>query len=188
MQTRTFLFALRSRTALSALAALTLASGALAATGTDTVTATGTVPAPTVSVVLMTDAATPADFGTAYGMGQLNNSSYTYGSNFLIKLTYANVTTDVSLALSGSQTNYNLAYRHTPSGGTMTSDVPFSTTVGTATASGAATDTYASGATTTAFNAFSASGTATKFALGALSTTAAVSGLSTTVTLTVTAN
>ncbi|MFD1731943.1 hypothetical protein ACFSC4_14105 [Deinococcus malanensis] len=167
---------------------MSLASGALANTGTDTVTATGTVPAPTVSVVLMTDAATPADFGTGYALNQLNNSTFAYGSNFLIKLTYANVTTNVSLALSGSQANYLLAYRHTPSGGTLTSDVPFSTSVGTATASGTATDTYASGATTTAFNAFGTSTGATRFAIGAKSTTAAVTSLSTTITLTATAN
>lgn len=152
---------------------------------TDTVTATGTLPAPTVSVTLETDTATPADLGTTYALGQLNNSTYTYGSNFLVKTTYANVTTSIGLAISGSQTNYDLAYRHNQPTGTVTSDAAFGS-VGSVNISGAATDTYVSGTATTAYDGFSAAAEATRFAIGARSTTAAAVDLSTTVTLTVT--
>ena len=175
------------RFALIALTGLSLASGALAATGTAAVTTTGTVPAPTVSVALTdtTGTALPA----TYAIGQLNNTSFTYGSNFLVQLTYANVVTNVSLALSGTQSNYLLAYEHTPSGGTLTSGVSFATSIGTVTTSGTATATYASGITTTPFTGYSTTTTgATSFAIGAKATTAAVVGLSTPVTLTVTAN
>lgn len=151
----------------------------------DTVTVTGTKPAPTASVTLMTDVATPAEFGTTYALGQLNNSTYTYGSNFLVKVTYANVTTSVALAFSGSQANYELAYRHNQPGGSVTADVALGT-VGTVSTTGAATDTYVSGTTTTAFDGFDTAANATRFALGAKSTTAATSDLSTTVTITVT--
>ena len=157
----------------------------LAFAQTDTVTATGTQPAPTVTVTLMTDAATPADFGTSYAIGQLNNSTYAYGPNFLINTTYANVTTSIGLAISGSQSDYALAYRHNQPAGTVTSDVAFAS-VGSVNISGAATDTYVSGTTTTAYDGFSTAVDATRFAIGAKSTTAAAVALNTVVTITVT--
>ena len=185
MKQYTRLSAVAFRSALITLTGLSLASGALAATNTATLTTTGTQPAPTVSVVLTDTTGTAITSAT---IGQLNNSTYAYGSDFLVELTYANIVTNVSLALSGSQTNYLLAYRHTPDAGTLTSDVPFATSIGTVTTSGAATATYVSGATTSPFTSYSAMTTATHFALGAKATTAAVVGLNTTVTLTVTAN
>lgn len=151
----------------------------------DTLTVSGTKPAPTATVTLMTDAATPADFGTTYSLGQLNNSTYTYGSNFLVKVSYDNVTTSVALSFSGTATNYALAYRHLQPAGTTTADMAFGT-VGTVTTSGTATDTYVSGTTTTAFDGFDTAANATRFAIGAKSTAAATADLSTTVTVTVT--
>lgn len=67
--------------------------------------------AQTASVQIMTDAPTPADFGTFYSLGQLNNTSYTYGPNFIIQISYTGANNhSLSLALSGSQANYELAW------------------------------------------------------------------------------
>lgn len=169
------------------LALVALLSTALAADGTDTVTASGTKPAASVSVQLMTAANTPADFGTAYSIGQLNSSTYSYGPGFFIKVTYANVGSSVAVAFSGSQTNYDLAYSYQPSGAGTTADVAFGT-VGTVNTTGSATDTYVKGTGSTAFTGFDVSTSATTFKIGARSTDAAAVDLSTTVTITVTVN
>jgi hypothetical protein len=99
------------------------------------------------------------------------------------------VTTSVGISISGSQTNYSLAYKHTPKLGTTpatTSDVAFGS-IGSVSITGAATDTYVKGTDTTAFNGFStASADGTVFAIGAKSTTAATADLSTTVSITAT--
>lgn len=66
----------------------------------------------TVSVRIMTDALTPADFGTAYELGQLNNDTFTYGPNFIIELSYSDLSSDsINLSLTGKQAGYELAWR-----------------------------------------------------------------------------
>jgi hypothetical protein len=67
---------------------------------------------PSVSVQIMTDATVPVDFGTNYPLGQLDNLSYAYGANFIIQVSYSGLDgSSLSLALSGSQPNYQLAWR-----------------------------------------------------------------------------
>lgn len=65
-----------------------------------------------VSVRIMTDALSPADFGTAYSLGQLNNDTYTYGPNFIIELSYSDLSSDsINLSLTGNQSGYKLAWQ-----------------------------------------------------------------------------
>jgi hypothetical protein len=179
--------------ALLALAAFGLAQS-------DGLTVTGTKPTATLSVVL-TDA-TGTDLGagtTTYALGQLNNSSFTYGGEFLIYVTYDNVPASVALAISGSQTNYSLAYKFlakstlaTASTATYTEGVAFGS-LGSAAVAGSAANQIAQGdrdaTPAAAFNSFTTvTGDATKFAVGAKSSAAASVNLGTTVTITATAN
>jgi hypothetical protein len=66
----------------------------------------------TISVRIMTDAPTPADFGTAYPLGQLNNANFVYGPNFIIELSYTDLSSgSIGLSLSGSQPAFELAWQ-----------------------------------------------------------------------------
>ncbi|MFK7604125.1 hypothetical protein ACI3L1_18155 [Deinococcus sp. SM5_A1] len=181
---------------LALLGTFALASGAFAATSTGTLATSGTAPAATVSVFLVDTAGTTAV--SSLDLGTLNNTTYTYGSGtFKIKMTYANVATSVSLALSRTETTpdttYTLAYKFTPEAagtpGTPVSDVAFGTSIGTFTTTGTVTDNFAKGSGTAAFNSVSAAANdGTIFAIGAKSSTASYTALSATVTLTATAN
>ncbi|MEX2541273.1 MAG: hypothetical protein WD314_05670 [Trueperaceae bacterium] len=67
---------------------------------------------PSVSVQIMTDSPTPEDFGSGYSLGQLSNNFYTYGTNFIIRVSYSDLSSNsLSLALSGFQPDYLLAWR-----------------------------------------------------------------------------
>jgi hypothetical protein len=84
----------------------------LAPAQSDSVTVTGTKPSGTVEVRYMTDSAIPEDFGTDYPLGQLVNGSFSYGSKFIIEVSYTNLSTSsISVGLSGSQPDYLLAWR-----------------------------------------------------------------------------
>lgn len=164
-----------------------LVSAAMAQT--DTLTVSGTVPGPTVSVTISNTSG--ADFGTTYAIGQLSTSSYVYGNPFILKLTYANVTTSVALAISGTQANYDLAYSFLAATGTTPTEQTQQAfgTIGTVTTSGTATDVYAKGTNNVAFDGFNADTlNATAFKIGARAQNTAVVGLSTTVTITATVN
>ena len=135
----------------------------------------------TVSVQIMSDAAVPTDFGTSYSLGQLSNVSYTYGPNFLIKISYTNANNhSLSLSLSGSQTNYELAWREDGS----ILDNAFGSSLGSSVTglSGSGSDLYyRSNGTLQSFPA-----DATRYRIGARSTPAASVDLNVPITLTVT--
>lgn len=182
---------------LALLAGLSLASGALAANGSTTLTATGTVPAPTVQISVVSAAAGNAPFGSSYAIpGVLSNSAYTYGPEFLVMISYTNVTSSVQLTFSGAQQDYNLAYHFKNSYGGIQEntlvDAPFNNT-GTGTGDGfnlgAQTNAFIAGRLQTPFTQYvSTPGDATRFAIGARSTPNASVNLNTVVTLTATAN
>lgn len=68
--------------------------------------------AQSISVQIMTDGAVPADFGTSYSLGALDNLSYRYGPNFIVRVSYSNLSGEaLSISLSGGQPNYTLAWR-----------------------------------------------------------------------------
>lgn len=175
---------------LGIIALFALAAAALAQS--DGLSVSGTKPAASVTVTLTDASGVSLGTGnTAYSLGALKTDAFTYGADFLVQVTYDNVASSVSLAISGSQTNYTLAYRHlTPNatGGAYTNDVAFGT-IGSASVSGSSGATFATGSTTTAFNAFNADNlNGTKFGIGAKGSTAASVDLATVVTITATAN
>ena len=139
--------------------------------------------AQTVSVQLLTDAMTPTSFGVSYPLGQTRNDSYTYGSSFIIGLSYSfPVSTTLTFNLSGAQVDYQLAW----------------TVVGSGIENGftAALGAPASGIVGVQSNVYyrndgtvqSLSGNATRYKIGVRSTPAATRDLNTTVNLTVTSN
>jgi hypothetical protein len=166
----------------------------------DSLSVTGTKPAATLSVTLTDTAGTDLGAGaTAYPLGTLTTTGYTYGSEFLIYVTYENVPASVALSISGSQANYDLAYKFlakstaaTASAATYTEGVAFGS-LGSASVSGAASNQIAQGdrdaTPPVAFNGFTTTtGDGTKFAVGAKAQTTASVDLAATVTITATAN
>jgi hypothetical protein len=137
--------------------------------------------AQTVSVQIMTDAPVPADFGTLYSLGQLNNASYTYGPNFIIQVSYSDASNhSLSLALSGSQANYELAWRE--AGTALDNAFANSLGAGVVGLSGSGSGLfYRSDGT---LQSLSVSGT--RYQMGARATPSASADLSTPITLTAT--
>jgi hypothetical protein len=135
----------------------------------------------TVTVRIMTDSPLPADFGTSYSLGQLGNTTFTYGPNFIIEVSYDLASaTSVSLALEGVQADYELAWRvdgttdNRSLGAALGTDVPDLT--------GSASGLYYRNDGTLR----TLSTEATRYRIGARSTPAAVADLQVQVTLTVT--
>jgi hypothetical protein len=177
-----------------------LALAALGFAQTDGLTVTGTKPGATATVTLTNTSGVDLGAGaTAYALGQLSTTAFTYGTGFLIQVDYTNVASSVGLDISGSQTDYTLAFQHKASGATNpTTDIAFSataTSIGSASVTGSASDVYAKGtgnadpALSTAFNGFNADSlNATVFNVGAKAATTAAVNLNATVTITATAN
>ena len=139
--------------------------------------------AQTVSVQLLTDATTPISFGASYPLGQTRNDSYTYGSSFIIGLSYSfPVSTTLTFNLSGAQADYLLAWTVLGSGienaFTAALGAPASGIVGAQ-----SNVYYRNDGTVQPF-----SGNATRYKIGVRATPAATQDLNTTVTLTITSN
>lgn len=137
---------------------------------------------PSLSVQIVTDSAVPNDFGTFYPLGQLRNDSYVYGSEFLIRISYSDVSGSLSLAFSGGQANYLLAWRVA---GT-TDNNPFTSNLGADVSglSGSSSDLYYRHDGTLQL----LSSEATRYRIGARSTASASQDLSLFITLTATVN
>jgi hypothetical protein len=134
----------------------------------------------TVSVRIMTDAATPADFGTAYSLGQLNNANFVYGPNFIIELSYTDLSSgSIGLSLSGSQPNFELAWQVPGSGENNPFAVGLGADITVVTSSGSGY--YRDDGTIQALSSL-----ATRYRIGARSTPAAAEDLLLQVTLTAT--
>lgn len=176
---------------------------ALAATGlaqSDGLTVTGTKPGATATVTLTNTSGVDLGAGnTAYALGQLSTTAFTYGTDFLIQVDYTNVASSVSLDISGNQTDYELVFQHLANGATNpTKDIAFSataTTIGSASVTGDDANVFAGGTGNTdttlskAFDKFVVDNlNATKFAVGAKALASAAVGLNATVTITATAN
>lgn len=135
----------------------------------------------TVTVRIMTDSPAPGDFGTSYPLGPLSNDAYVYGQSFIIEVSYdLAVLHTLSLSLSGSQPNYDLAWRVD---GT-TDDNPFGSLLGAEVTdlSGSASAQYYKDDGTL----HSLSVIATRYKIGAKATPDASEDLSVQVTLTAT--
>jgi hypothetical protein len=177
-----------------------LALAALGFAQTDELTVTGTKPGATATVTLTNTSGVDLGAGaTAYAIGQLSTTAFTYGSGFLVQVDYTNVGSSVGLNISGSQADYTLAFQHKASGATNpTPDVTFSataTTIGSASVTGSAADMFAKGTgnadvtLSKAFDGFTADNlNATVFNVGAKAATTAAVDLNATVTITATAN
>lgn len=137
--------------------------------------------AQSVTVQLMTDASLPADLGSTYSLGQLNNVAFTYGPNVVIKISYTNLNNhSLSLSFSGNQPNYEFAWRENGS----SLDQTFGSSLGMSVGGLSNSDTnlyYRSDGTL-----HSLSVNATRYQVGARSTPAASVDLNAPVTLTAT--
>lgn len=143
------------------------------------VAATGA--AQTVTVQIVTDEAVPADFGSTYGLGQLNNTAYVFGPNFLIRVSYSDLTgQSLSFALAGGQQDYRLAWR--VAGTTQVNPMGESLGLAVANLSGSSSGVYYRDDGTLVL----LGSDATRFQLGAQATPAAIADLSAPVTLTAT--
>jgi hypothetical protein len=134
----------------------------------------------TISVRIMTDASTPVDFGTSYSLGLLNNDGFTYGPNFIIELSYSDLSSgSIGLSLAGSQPDFELAWQVPGSGENNPFTVGLGADVPVITGSG-------SGYYRNDGSIQAVSSLATRYRIGARSTPAAADDLLLQVTLTAT--
>lgn len=178
---------------------LAFATGALAQT--DSVTVTATKPSDVITIAFVDTTGTAI---TTYAIGgTLTSTGFTYGSGFNLEVTYDYVTDGktASIAFSGSQVDYELAYAYTVNTGTTKSGVAFATAVGSLVAVSGTSDDGTNGGVVyvegtvdatngdKAFTGFdNVIGNGTVFKLGAKALESANTALNATVTVTATLN